>query len=244
MGFILTSILEKEKLMEKITITIAGSPEPLAKFFKHFNTQKLPDTVIELKEKKLLTKKSLKVINKSLHHYSQKYSDKSIYKQIFLKKENLKLANKYISENKDIKFFELSNYIKNNNKSNKPPSQLALKNFLIKKKYKKYKLYYDNKTSVMVWQKGQILNYKDYFEKIKISNTTISFRWDLNKVPTGCDQILLLAQLINQFKNLNKEIKLRPDKRKRAKGLIVIFINDKPEPTLKNQSILKKTQIV
>lgn len=88
------------------------------------------------------------------------------------------------------------------------------------------------------------MDYKNYFEEIKISDTTISFRWDLNKVPTGCDQILLLAQLINNYKQKGKEIKLRPDRRKRAKGLIVIFVNDKPELTLKNQPIPEKAQNV
>ena len=72
-----------------------------------------------------------------------------------------------------------------------------------------------------------ILNYTQYFEKTIISETSVSYRWDLNKVPTGCEQITLLAELINHYKNEGKLIKLRPDTRKRAKGLIVVFINDK-----------------
>jgi hypothetical protein len=72
------------------------------------------------------------------------------------------------------------------------------------------------------------LDYKDYFEEIKVSDTSVSYRWNLNKVPKGCDQIILLSNLIQHFKNQNKDIKLRPDKRKRAKGLIVVFINEKP----------------
>ena len=72
------------------------------------------------------------------------------------------------------------------------------------------------------------MDYKDYFEQTKISENSTSFRWNLNKVPKGCDQILLLANLIQNFKSQGKDIKLRPDKRKRAKGLIVVFVNEKP----------------
>lgn len=71
------------------------------------------------------------------------------------------------------------------------------------------------------------MDFNDFFEKTIISDTCYSFRWNLNKVPKGCDQILLLAQLITANSSENKEIKLRPDKRKRAKGLIVVFVNDK-----------------
>lgn len=75
-------------------------------------------------------------------------------------------------------------------------------------------------------EKGLILDYNEYFEKATVSEKTISYRWDLNKVPKGCDQILLLAQLIKTYKEQGKYIKLRPDTRKRAKGLIVVFVND------------------
>ena len=73
------------------------------------------------------------------------------------------------------------------------------------------------------------LDYKNHFDQIKISDTCISYRWNLNDIPNGCDQIILLAQLIQNYKDQGKEIKLRPDQRKRAKGLIVVFIND-PSP--------------
>ncbi len=72
------------------------------------------------------------------------------------------------------------------------------------------------------------MDFNNFFEKTIVSETCISFRWNLNKVPKGCDQILLLAQLITAHSSEDKEIKLRPDKRKRAKGLIVVFVNDKP----------------
>ncbi len=72
------------------------------------------------------------------------------------------------------------------------------------------------------------MNYEDYFEKTNISDTSISYRWNLNKVPKGCDQIVLLAKLIQRFRDEDKDVRLRPDKRKRAKGLIVVFINEKP----------------
>ena len=76
--------------------------------------------------------------------------------------------------------------------------------------------------------KGLSLDYKNYFDQIEISDTCTSYRWNLNKVPNGCNQIILLAQLIQTYKDQGKEIKLRPDQRKRAKGLIVVFINDTP----------------
>jgi len=83
--------------------------------------------------------------------------------------------------------------------------------------------------------KGVSLDYNDYFEKNVISETCFSFRWDLNKVPKGCDQIILLAQLISHYRSLNKNIKLRPDKRKRAKGLLVVFVNEQ-EPIQQSTS--------
>lgn len=138
--------------MEKISINITGSPKPIAEFLKYFNIKNIPETVVQVKTNKPI--ESPKVLNKSLHHYSHGYSKNPSYKKISLKRENLKLANKFIKENKDIKFFELSNYIKENNKNKKPPSHFALKNFLIKKNYKKYKVYFDNKTTIIIWQKG------------------------------------------------------------------------------------------
>lgn len=69
------------------------------------------------------------------------------------------------------------------------------------------------------------LDYKDYFIKQAINETSVVFKWNLNAIPKGIDQILLLADLIRGCQEENKAVEIRPDKRKRAKGLVVIFAN-------------------
>jgi hypothetical protein len=68
-------------------------------------------------------------------------------------------------------------------------------------------------------------NYKDYFIKQSISEHSVVFKWNLNTIPKGVNQILLLADLIRGCQEENKIVEIRPDKRKRAKGLVVIFAN-------------------
>jgi hypothetical protein len=70
------------------------------------------------------------------------------------------------------------------------------------------------------------LNYENFFISYRVNPHSTVYKWNLNKIPSGCDQILALAELITACKNQEKTVKLRPDKRKRAKGLLVIFAND------------------
>jgi hypothetical protein len=73
--------------------------------------------------------------------------------------------------------------------------------------------------------KDPLESFHSYFQKTKINENTYFYKWDLNKVPRGYNQILLLADLIKYEKNNGYHIKIKPDKRKRAQGLPVLFIN-------------------
>ena len=68
-------------------------------------------------------------------------------------------------------------------------------------------------------------SFHDFFQKTQINENAYFYKWDLNKVPKGYNQILLLADLIRYEKNNGYHIKIKPDKRKRAQGLPVLFIN-------------------
>lgn len=72
------------------------------------------------------------------------------------------------------------------------------------------------------------MNYESFFISHKVTPHSTIYKWNLNKVPNGCDQILILAKLITACKREKKSVELRPDKRKRAKGLLVIFANNPP----------------
>ena len=69
------------------------------------------------------------------------------------------------------------------------------------------------------------MEFEKYFIKDKVSENSLLFKWNLNNIPKGYKQILLLADLIRHHTSKGYEIKLRPDKRNHAKGLLVIFVN-------------------
>jgi hypothetical protein len=64
-----------------------------------------------------------------------------------------------------------------------------------------------------------------FFKKETINEGSWFFKWDLNKVPKDYTQVLILAELIKSQLNSKVEINIKPDKRKRAKGLPVVFVN-------------------
>ena len=68
--------------------------------------------------------------------------------------------------------------------------------------------------------------YEDYFHRTNLESGYY-YKWDLNKVPKDYNQILILAQLIQAQLDLNHKVVVRADKRKRAKGLPVVFVNYK-----------------
>jgi hypothetical protein len=66
------------------------------------------------------------------------------------------------------------------------------------------------------------------FQRTDLENNGIIYRWNLNNVPDAVTQILFLNDLI--LHEMSPEgggrvCKVRPDKRKRAQGLVVVFSN-------------------
>lgn len=63
------------------------------------------------------------------------------------------------------------------------------------------------------------------FTAAQLPNDGLIYRWNLNNVPEPVSQILYMSEVIQHEMALSREIKIRPDKRKRAQGLLVIFSN-------------------
>lgn len=63
------------------------------------------------------------------------------------------------------------------------------------------------------------------FTAAQLPNDGLIYRWNLNNVPEPVSQILYMSELIQYEMSKSREIKIRPDKRKRAQGLLVIFSN-------------------
>lgn len=63
------------------------------------------------------------------------------------------------------------------------------------------------------------------FTATQLPNDGLIYRWNLNNVPEPVSQILYMSELIQHEMSNSREIKIRPDKRKRAQGLLVIFSN-------------------
>lgn len=74
------------------------------------------------------------------------------------------------------------------------------------------------------------LNFEDYFVCEKIKQSTEIWRWNLNNTPKDpAVRILILAELIKYCQNNGNLVKMRPDKRLRAKGLFALFSNNPPD---------------
>lgn len=63
------------------------------------------------------------------------------------------------------------------------------------------------------------------FQRTDLENNGIIYRWNLNNVPDAVTQILFLNNLILHEMSSGRVCKVRPDKRKRAQGLVVVFSN-------------------
>ena len=61
------------------------------------------------------------------------------------------------------------------------------------------------------------------FYLTKIDENTLLYRWDLNNIPNGINQILLLADLIKYCQENGYNPIIKKDKRLRASGLLVVF---------------------
>jgi len=143
--------------MSKVSITITAEAKTLTNFIKDFNLpNKLISTQVNLTPKRASPKSNQttqKVIKNTVEYPYTTYSNNPSY-QTTLSGKDLTLANKFLRENSNIEFFKLSNYIKVNSKNKVAPSHYTLKNFLIKKKYSKYKLFFEDNTTQIVWKKG------------------------------------------------------------------------------------------
>lgn len=137
--------------MNKVSITITGEVNELTKFFKSFNSNNLINN-IKVKANALNQKPKNNILSKTKYTYC-KYSTNPNYSESILKSQAT-LANRYIKQNKTIRFMELSNYIKENTPSKKAPSHYSLKNFLVNKKYTKYRVIYQDNTTEIIWEKG------------------------------------------------------------------------------------------
>jgi hypothetical protein len=65
----------------------------------------------------------------------------------------------------------------------------------------------------------------NYFISKKINDLTTIFFFDLNQTISKVDFILALSGLILEQKKLGNKVVIKPDKRKRAIGLYVLFSN-------------------
>ena len=65
----------------------------------------------------------------------------------------------------------------------------------------------------------------NYFISKQINDQTTIFFFDLNQTISKVDFILALSDLILHQKKLGNKVVIKPDKRKRAIGLYVLFSN-------------------
>ena len=68
---------------------------------------------------------------------------------------------------------------------------------------------------------------EDCFTCSKIKQNSFLWQWNLNNCPADqVQRVLLMAALINQCHENNQTVRIKPDRRSRAKGLSVIFANE------------------
>jgi len=137
--------------MNKLSVTITGDVDDLTKFLKAFNGRNYANN-IDVKTNPISSNFKNNILTKTKYSYNY-YSDNPNYSNSILSSQ-ARLANKYIRENKTVRFLELSNYIRRNTPDFSAPSHCALKNYLINKNFQKYRIVYQDKTSEMVWEKG------------------------------------------------------------------------------------------
>jgi hypothetical protein len=139
--------------MNEVSITITGEVNELTRFLKSFNTNNNLMNNIKVETSTASRKPKNNILSKTKHDYTQ-YTGNPVYKSSILKTQARSLANKYIKQNETVRFLELSNYIKDNSPDSKAPSNYSLKNFLVNKKYLKYRVVYEDNTSEIVWEKA------------------------------------------------------------------------------------------
>lgn len=69
--------------------------------------------------------------------------------------------------------------------------------------------------------------FPDCFSKKQLSENSFLFCFDLNKVPNTSQQIIRLAELIKILESQDYICSVKPDKRLRGSGLLVVFANTK-----------------
>ena len=137
--------------MNEVSITITGEVNELTKFFKSFNSTNRINN-IKVKANPTNVTSTRNILSKRRYTYNNYVSNPT--RKDSLIKAHATLANAYIKKNKVIRFMELSKYIRENTLNNKAPSHYSLKNFLINKKFHKYRILYHDYTTEMIWEKG------------------------------------------------------------------------------------------